>query len=240
MPNKYLDALQGGLLGLTTDTLGAPVDLATMAMRPFGYKVPKPVGGSEWLADKLRVPIPTSGVGQAARVVGGLLSPDPMDAVKVAGLLGMMKKSDIGYKASKGKDVLGRDIPDWADAMVVHSTDNDAAKAIQSEGYKLGSGYYGDAVSFTPDWKYSSQFGDVSTVAKVSPKAKILNLNDPVDDAKFKAVQEAMKRNPQWYRNNDYRSAMRSLGYDGLYDPGAGDLFIYRPSAVQYMDLLER
>lgn len=235
----YRDILKGGLLGITTDTLGAPVDLATLLMRPLGYNVQKPVMGSDWLADKLSSP-PRTGAGQAARMVGGLLSPDPMDAVKMAGLLGIMKTSDIGYKLSKGKDVLGRDIPDWANAMVVHSTDKDAAKAIQSEGYKLGSGYYGDAVSFTPDWKYSSQFGDVSTVAKVSPKAKILNLNDPTDDAKFKAVQEAMKRNPQWYRNNDYRSAMRSLGYDGLYDPGAGDLFIYRPSAVQYMDLLER
>ena len=31
---------------------GAPVDLATMAMRPFGYDVEKPVMGSEWIKQK--------------------------------------------------------------------------------------------------------------------------------------------------------------------------------------------
>lgn len=31
---------------------GAPVDVATMAMRPFGYKEEKPVGGSEWIKEK--------------------------------------------------------------------------------------------------------------------------------------------------------------------------------------------
>ena len=34
--------------------LGAPVDIATMAMRPFGYDVKEPVGGSEWLIRKSR------------------------------------------------------------------------------------------------------------------------------------------------------------------------------------------
>lgn len=32
--------------------VGAPVDLATMAMRPFGYDVEKPVMGSEWIKEK--------------------------------------------------------------------------------------------------------------------------------------------------------------------------------------------
>lgn len=90
----YRDILKGGLLGITTDTIGAPVDLATMAMRPFGYNVQKPVMGSDWLADKLSSP-PRTGAGQAARMVGGLLSPDPLDAVKMAGLLGMTKWDDL-------------------------------------------------------------------------------------------------------------------------------------------------
>ena len=34
------------------DLVGGPVDLATMAMRPFGYKTEKPVGGSEYLKEK--------------------------------------------------------------------------------------------------------------------------------------------------------------------------------------------
>ena len=37
---------------LPYDLIGAPVDIATMAMRPFGYNVEKPVGGSEYLIEK--------------------------------------------------------------------------------------------------------------------------------------------------------------------------------------------
>jgi len=33
--------------------LGGPVDLATMAMRPFGYAVEKPVLGSEWIGQRM-------------------------------------------------------------------------------------------------------------------------------------------------------------------------------------------
>jgi len=34
--------------------IGGPVDLATMAMRPFGYKVENPVLGSEWIGQKMQ------------------------------------------------------------------------------------------------------------------------------------------------------------------------------------------
>jgi hypothetical protein len=48
---RLLDAAnRGGVAG----TLGAPVDIATMAMRPFGYNVEKPVMGSEWLGQKMQ------------------------------------------------------------------------------------------------------------------------------------------------------------------------------------------
>lgn len=46
-----MDALNRGMVA---GGLGAPVDLATMALRPFGYNVEKPVGGSEWIGDKMR------------------------------------------------------------------------------------------------------------------------------------------------------------------------------------------
>lgn len=45
-----LDAGNRGVAGL----LGGPVDLATMALRPFGYSVPNPLGGSEWINQKMR------------------------------------------------------------------------------------------------------------------------------------------------------------------------------------------
>ena len=43
-----------GNRALVAGTLGAPVDLATMALRPFGYKEEKPVGGSEWIGQKMQ------------------------------------------------------------------------------------------------------------------------------------------------------------------------------------------
>ena len=39
--------------GLVAGTLGAPVDIAAMAMRPFGYKEEQPVGGSEYIGSQM-------------------------------------------------------------------------------------------------------------------------------------------------------------------------------------------
>lgn len=43
-----------GMTMLPQNVVGAPVDLATLLMRPFGYNVEKPVGGSEYLKEKSR------------------------------------------------------------------------------------------------------------------------------------------------------------------------------------------
>lgn len=40
--------------GMVAGTIGGPVDLAALAMRPLGYNVEQPVGGSEWIGEKLR------------------------------------------------------------------------------------------------------------------------------------------------------------------------------------------
>lgn len=46
-------AMARGVAELPYDIAGAPVDLATMAMRPFGYKEEKPVLGSDWIKEKM-------------------------------------------------------------------------------------------------------------------------------------------------------------------------------------------
>lgn len=43
-----------GLTMLPQNVVGAPVDIATLVARPFGYNVEKPVMGSEWLKEKSR------------------------------------------------------------------------------------------------------------------------------------------------------------------------------------------
>ena len=59
------------------DLVGGPVDLVTMAMRPFGYKTEKPVGGSEYLKEKatelgVRLPDSKDSRDQGFRLAGEL------------------------------------------------------------------------------------------------------------------------------------------------------------------------
>ena len=82
------DLLRGGMLGLSTDVVGGPVDLVTTLLRPFGYKTDKPVMGSDWIADKIGAKPTGSGAETVGRLATGLLSPDPMDMARISGLLG--------------------------------------------------------------------------------------------------------------------------------------------------------
>jgi hypothetical protein len=50
--DAYIAAAKG-VTELPYDIAGAPVDLATMAMRPFGYSTEKPVMGSDWIKEKM-------------------------------------------------------------------------------------------------------------------------------------------------------------------------------------------
>ena len=59
---EYVDTRSSPALGATTDvlnrafvagTLGGPVDIAALAMRPFGYKEEQPVLGSEWIGQQM-------------------------------------------------------------------------------------------------------------------------------------------------------------------------------------------
>lgn len=61
--SRVSDALQSGeaqlaaakgLTMLPQNVVGAPVDIATLVARPFGYNVEKPVMGSDWLKEKTR------------------------------------------------------------------------------------------------------------------------------------------------------------------------------------------
>ena len=73
-----------GLTMMPQNFAGAPVDIATMVMRPFGYDVEKPVMGSEWLKEKTRdaglafkpSEDPTlAGFFEAGNIASGLVNP---------------------------------------------------------------------------------------------------------------------------------------------------------------------
>jgi hypothetical protein len=68
-----------GVTELPYDIAGAPVDLATMLMRPFGYSTEKPVMGSEWIKQqmtdaKIRPEPPADSTSKGFYTAGELLS----------------------------------------------------------------------------------------------------------------------------------------------------------------------
>jgi hypothetical protein len=78
-PNVTRDIVRG-VQYTPFDVLGAPVDIATMVMRPFGYNVEKPVGGSDWFIEQaakrgLAQPSTGSGAELLGRIVGGVATP---------------------------------------------------------------------------------------------------------------------------------------------------------------------
>ena len=52
-PGQIEGAVAQGVSETPYNLVGAPVDIATMAMRPFGYSVEKPVMGSDWIKEKM-------------------------------------------------------------------------------------------------------------------------------------------------------------------------------------------
>jgi hypothetical protein len=97
-----LDALRGGLMGATVDSVGGTVDAVANFMRPMGYNVPAQnvVGGSDWLANRLTTPT-NSSAENAGRMVGGMLSPSPMKRVPIAEMAQRPKYGSAGHLIDK-------------------------------------------------------------------------------------------------------------------------------------------
>jgi muramidase (phage lysozyme) len=87
------DLLRGAQY-LPYDLLGMPVDLAALAMQPFGYKVDKPVMGSEWLIDK------AANVGIADRPTGSTA-----ETVSRIGM-GFVNPAMVGRQLGRGVESL--------------------------------------------------------------------------------------------------------------------------------------
>jgi hypothetical protein len=133
---------------------------------------------------------------------------------------------------NKGLDACGRPIPIWEDVLVFHSTSESGAQAIRKKGWHIAPGtkqfgYYGKAISFTPDREYTREFGPMLTISRIKPGANILNLNDPADWETWQKAQKEYSGHP-----GEYHKMAQKHGIQGVYDPGAGDLFVYNPKIV--------
>lgn len=102
------------------DVLGGPVDLATMLLRPFGYNVQNPVGGSDWLiqlAQKYGVANQPTGstTENLTRLAAGIASP--------------AAASKAGQAVFKAGEVTTEQVNRAADALVRAITQNPQATA---------------------------------------------------------------------------------------------------------------
>jgi hypothetical protein len=174
--------------------------------------LPLPVADDRTLADEL-------GFGDL-KMMGEPLDPaDGPDAPKVI-----------------GTDAAGRPVLDFRNSVVSHFTDQESADNINEFGYRVvGDGYYGEAISFTPNREFGAQFGGVETTARISPDARILQLGVDSDWKMFKAITDqrnVVMMNPRPGQKS-WRQAFVEKGIDGVYDAGAGDLFIYNERVVR-------
>ena len=104
-------AIAAGAMDLPYDLAGLPVDLTTMAMRPFGYSDQKPVFGSEYFKDLateagIRRPTPTDptlkGFHTFGQVGAGVLAPGKIIQGAQA-LKGAAAEALAGFKAGRAE-----------------------------------------------------------------------------------------------------------------------------------------
>lgn len=100
------DSVNRGAIG---GILGAPVDIANTAMKPFGFGADKPVMGSEWLGDKMQqIGMVSNQRNPVAEGFASFIDPATIGAgaAKVAAygapLVAALGATAIGSKASEG------------------------------------------------------------------------------------------------------------------------------------------
>lgn len=142
-------ALQG-VSEMPYNLLGAPVDLATMAMRPFGYDVEKPMGGSEDLKQRaldagIRQKPPE---GKAARALYELTQAGSSAVNPAAPVRGAVKAAEKTGEAAK---MLAEDFMQYNRQLSVPG----ASYAVRNRGTPFMMGY-GNKLTEGPDGKFLS------------------------------------------------------------------------------------
>jgi len=199
-----------GLTMLPQNIAGAPVDVATLVMRPFGYSVEKPVGGSEWLKEKSRqagvaFQEPTDPNARALYTAGDIASNliNPAGATRAA----VRGVKEVGEQAGQAAKML-RDLkppsgPDLAPAGVPA----EMAKALDRKSLEelvnapmLAEGSKRDFLRLEQAARKQVIAGEPVTAI---PKARLMEFTEPVMD-----VGKGMK----WYKLNDPRAAILEGG----------------------------
>ena len=188
--------------------LGAPVDLTTMAMRPFGYNVPaeQVVGGSEYIGRQMEeAGLISSARRPTAEFLANVLTPDPMDAAKLGAMfIGPIAKAwdaDAAARAAK-MEVEGFDPRTiWSETGTWRGPDNKWRQEIPDNELKK---IYNTEEIFDPRKFYQDEAQRISNlqekIGKEFNAGKI-----PKDDAwaeynRLKGLkEEALKKAEQYY-----------------------------------------
>ena len=199
-----------GLTMLPQNIVGAPVDVASLVMRPFGYNVERPVGGSEWLKEKSRqagvaFQEPTDPNARALYTAGDIASNliNPAGATRAA----VRGVKEVGEQAGQAAKML-RDLkppsgPDLAPAGVpaemAKAPDRKSLEELVSAPM-LAEGSKRDFLRLEQAARQQVIAGEPVTAI---PKARLMEFTEPVMD-----VGRGMK----WYKLNDPRAAILEGG----------------------------
>ena len=221
--------------------LGTPVDLATMAMRPFGYKVQNPVMGSEWIGQKME----NQGIISEARdpmkeFVASVMFPTPTGmatgAAKGAAMLPMvagMAKIPAFHGTTKVFDEFSTSLrparPNWQfdeDTVILNrlgshfGTPKAAEEILQANLQTSGRDV---------DWKLAKEVREQFPEASLFPaggniRPVELDLKNPyflgpesdLSDLLLKAGVSIESRAAPATKANKIKQYLESQGYDGV------------------------
>ena len=209
--------------------LGAPVDLTTMAMRPFGYNVPaeQVVGGSEYIGRQMEeAGLISSARRPTAEFLANVLTPDPMDAAKLGAMVvpavgrAMKAPRDEALKIAQAN--AAKPVSEGGLGLPPDNTAMDRARAM---GYEPGL-YHATGENFTEI--------DLSRAGKASGGNVKAFFTAKGTDLAEDYLPKEMVPKPEYaraYKNQErYQKALMSKYEDFSAQP---DLFMKKPEASQ-------
>lgn len=154
--------------------VGAPVDLATLLLRPFGYSVNAPVGGSEWIGQKLQqAGLVSENRNPIAELIGSALVPGPgiMKAAATVPLLVKAAKTETKL-LPKDYGLTHRPMTEEGGASRLH----EAYKSFGEDVYSpqamqyFGSGAPGEKASLSMIQRMRDRPDELVTIYRGVPK----------------------------------------------------------------------
>lgn len=232
---QFLQDMKRGVLdsvnrGAVASTIGGPVDLATMALRPLGYNVEKPIGGSEWVGDKMqqlgllgdtRNPIAEALASVAVPGAMAKVAPKVFQAEQAA-----IQNANIAGPLSDGKFAAQRGVFGGLSAKTADKAKLSQAEQMLSKGVDPAQVWKETGWGRGPDGKWRFEIDDTRSGMRLTgPKFGI-------DDGPYNKLGETL----------DHREAFKaypdSKGISVTYsDAASGGSYANPRSWAEYIDL---